>query len=192
MSEIPMAPDWQVSQWINTLTPLKLTQLRGRVVLLHAFQMLCPGCVSHSVPQAEQVHREYTSDGVSVIGLHTVFEHHAAMTPVSLEAFLHEYRITHPVGVDHAITDEPIPDTMRRYKMRGTPSLMLIDRAGRLRLHEFGRMNDLHLGMAIGRLLMEDSPTPAELQQNAGQNSNDTGCGEHGCVIQRKPDARMA
>ena len=80
-----------------------------RQVLLHAFQMLCPGCVSHAVPQAERVHQEYAEHGVSVIGLHTVFEHHAAMMPVALEAFLHEYRVTHPVGVDVAVAGISIP-----------------------------------------------------------------------------------
>jgi hypothetical protein len=151
----PMAPEWQVEVWLNTQAPLELSQLRGRVVLLHAFQMLCPGCVSHAVPQAERVHREYTELGVSVIGLHTVFEHHAAMTPLALEAFLHEYRVTHPVGVDVAVAGTPIPATMRRFGMQGTPTLMLIDRAGKLRLHEFGRMDDLRLGMMLGQLLAE-------------------------------------
>jgi thiol-disulfide isomerase/thioredoxin len=153
-----MAPEWQVDVWLNTRAPLELSQQRGRVVLLHAFQMLCPGCVSHAVPQAERVHREYAEQGVSVIGLHTVFEHHAAMKPVALEAFLHEYRVTHPVGVDVAVAGTPVPATMQRYGMRGTPTLILIDRAGKLRLHEFGRMDDLRLGMMLGRLLAEGLP----------------------------------
>ena len=153
-----MAPEWQVDVWLNTRAPLELSQLRGRVVLLHAFQMLCPGCVSHAVPQAERVHREYAELGVSVVGLHTVFEHHAAMTPVALEAFLHEYRVTHPVGVDVAVAGTPVPETMNRYGMRGTPTLILIDRDGKLRLHEFGRMDDLRLGMMLGRLLAEGLP----------------------------------
>jgi len=151
----PIAPEWQVEVWLNTQAPLELPQLRGRVVLLHAFQMLCPGCVSHAVPQAERVHREYADLGVSVIGLHTVFEHHAAMMPLALNAFLHEYRVTHPVGVDVAVAGTPIPATMHRYGMRGTPTLILIDRDGKLRLHEFGRMDDLRLGMMLGQLLAE-------------------------------------
>ena len=150
-----MAPEWQVEVWLNTQVPLELSQLRGRVVLLHAFQMLCPGCVSHAVPQAERVHREYAELGVSVVGLHTVFEHHAAMMPVALEAFLHEYRVTHPVGVDARVAGTPIPATMHRYGMRGTPTLMLIDRAGKLRLQEFGSMDDLRLGMILGQMLAE-------------------------------------
>ena len=153
--EAPMAPEWQVEVWLNTRVPLELSQLRGRVVLLHAFQMLCPACVSHAVPQAERVHQEYAEHGVSVIGLHTVFEHHAAMMPVALEAFLHEYRVTHPVGVDVAVAGISIPATMRRYGMQGTPTLILIDRAGKLRLHELGRMDDLRLGMMLGQLLAE-------------------------------------
>lgn len=153
--EAPTAPEWQVDVWLNTPAPLELSQFRGRVVLLHAFQMLCPGYVSHAVPQAERVHREYAELGVSVVGLHTVFEHHAAMTPVALEAFLHEYRVTHPVGADVAVAGTPVPETMNRCGMRGTPTLVLIDRAGKLRLHEFGRMDDLRLGMMLGRLLAE-------------------------------------
>ena len=153
--EAPMAPEWTVDVWLNTRAPLALSQMRGRVVLLHAFQMLCPACVSHAVPQAERVHQEYAEHGVSVIGLHTVFEHHAAMMPVALEAFLHEYRVTHPVGVDVAVAGISIPATMRRYGMQGTPTLILIDRAGKLRLHELGRMDDLRLGMMLGQLLAE-------------------------------------
>lgn len=159
-----MAPEWQVDVWLNTREPVELLQLRGRVVLLHAFQMLCPGCVSHAVPQAERVHREYADLGVSVIGLHTVFEHHAAMTPLALEAFLHEYRVTYPVGVDVAVAGTPVPATMRHYGMQGTPTLILIDRAGRLRMHEFGRIDDLGLRMMLGQLLQEGADSPDDIK----------------------------
>lgn len=153
---LPPAPEWQASRWFNTTEAApSLAALRGRVVLLHALQMLCPACVSHGVPQAERAHRAYGDDGLAVIGLHTVFEHHAAMTPVALEAFLHEYRVTHPVGVDLAVAGDPIPATMARYGMQGTPTLILIDHKGRLRQHAFGRVDDLALGVMLGRLLEE-------------------------------------
>ena len=100
MSDHPIAPAWQVSQWFNSRTPLDLAGLRGRVVVLHAFQMLCPGCVLHGVPQAERIHQQFAGEGVAVVGLHTVFEHHEAMRPVSLQACLHEFGIGHPVGMD--------------------------------------------------------------------------------------------
>lgn len=148
-----MAPEWQASGWLNSAAPLSLASLRGRVVVMHAFQMLCPGCVSHGVPQAERVHRTFPRDDVAVVGMHTVFEHHEVMTPAALEVFLHEYRVTHPVGIDVRDGAGPIPATMRAYGMRGTPTLVLIDRQGRLRLQEFGRVDDLALGAEIMRLV---------------------------------------
>jgi hypothetical protein len=41
--------------------------------------------------------------------------------------------------------------------MQGTPTLLLIDRNGRLRCQEFGRVDDLSLGVWIGRLLAEST-----------------------------------
>lgn len=155
MSEHPAAPDWQVQQWLNTDAPLDLASLRGRVVVLHAFQMLCPGCVLHAVPQAERIHQQFAGESVAVVGLHTVFEHHAAMQPVSLEAFLHEFRVSHPVGVDTAVPGQRIPATMQAYAMQGTPTLVLIDRAGRIRRQHFGRVDDLVVGAEVMRLVCE-------------------------------------
>ena len=151
------APAWQASEWLNTTAALQLAHLRGRVVVLHAFQMLCPGCVQHGLPQAQRVQATFSAQDVAVVGLHTVFEHHAAMTPVSLRAFLHEYRVSFPVGVDAPAADarDPIPVTMRAYGLQGTPSLLLIDRRGDLRLQAFGAAEDLVVGAAIAALLSE-------------------------------------
>ncbi len=150
-----MAPELAVSQWFNTPEPITLQSLRGRVVLLHAFQMLCPGCVSHGTPQAQRAQTLFRNTDLAVIGLHTVFEHHAAMTPVSLEAFIHEYRLTFPIGVDQASENDPIPITMRRYQMRGTPSCVIIGRDGAIRHHGFGQEEDMALGAILGSLLAE-------------------------------------
>jgi hypothetical protein len=155
MSTQPAAPAWQVSRWFNTAQPLALEGLRGRVVVLHAFQMLCPGCVLHGVPQAERIHRLFAGEGVAVVGLHTVFEHHEAMRPVSLKAFLHEFGVTHPVGVDAPLQGQRLPATMQAYAMEGTPTLILIDRAGRIRHQQLGRLDDLAVGAEVMRLLCE-------------------------------------
>jgi len=124
-------------------------------VVLHAFQMLCPGCVQHGLPQAQRIHAVFEPSEVAVIGLHTVFEHHSAMSPVSLRAFIHEYRIAFPVGVDATGAEGPVPQTMQAYGLRGTPSLLLIDRQGRLRRHSFGAEEDMAVGAAIATLLAE-------------------------------------
>ncbi|WP_275545095.1 MULTISPECIES: peroxiredoxin family protein [unclassified Pseudomonas] len=149
------APAWQVERWFNTSEPLSLERLRGKVIVLEAFQMLCPGCVSEGLPQAQRVQATFPSEQVAVIGLHTVFEHHQAMTPVSLEAFLYEYRITFPVAVDLPDPRGSAPLTMRAYAMHGTPSMVLIDKQGRIRQHYFGRVNELQLGAQIAWLIAE-------------------------------------
>jgi peroxiredoxin len=169
LTDYPLAPPLDVSQWFNTPEPLELAALRGQVVVLHAFQMLCPGCVSHGLPQAQAVHDHFRQHGVTVIGLHTVFEHHEAMTPVALTAFIHEYRLRFPIGVDRPATTGVIPQTMHTYQLQGTPSLVVIDRAGRIRETAFGSIEDLRLGALLGQLLAED---PAA--------SGDSGLEHHG------------
>ena len=152
------APPWATSQWFNhDGEPLQPAALLGRVVVLHTFQMLCPACVHHGLPQAQRIQATFSAAEVAVVGLHTVFEHHAAMTPVSLKAFLHENRIRFPVGVDAAAADagDPIPVTMRRYALQGTPSMVLIDRQGQVRRHAFGVEEDLSVGAAIAALLAD-------------------------------------
>ncbi|MDR7332158.1 redoxin domain-containing protein [Roseateles asaccharophilus] len=170
------APPLQVEHWLNTPRPISLQDLRGRVVALHAFQMLCPGCVAHGLPQAARMHEMFPASQLAVIGLHTVFEHHEVMQPrVALEAFIHEYRLAFPIGIDKP---DPrgggVPLTMQSLGLRGTPSLILLDKRGRIRLHHFGRSDDLSVGALIGQLIAEPDPDAAP------------GCDEDGC---RLPDA---
>jgi len=155
-----LAPEWDVSSWLHTDAPLSLADLRGSVVVVHAFQMLCPGCVSHGIPQAQSIHRAFPPGRVRVIGLHTVFEHHAAMGETALRAFLHEYRIQFPVGIDRPDPrGNPIPLTMQAWHMQGTPTLFILDDQGRIRLHHFGQLDDLRAGAVIGQLLAESDAT---------------------------------
>ncbi len=147
------APELAVSQWFNAREPLSLASMRGKIVVLHAFQMLCPGCVAHGTPQAQKMHQLFPREQVAVIGLHTVFEHHDAMMPVSLKAFIHENRLTFPIGVDETGTNGPLPVTMERYQLRGTPSLVVIGREGQLVHHGFGQQDDMAVGAMIGSLL---------------------------------------
>jgi hypothetical protein len=148
-----IASEWQVDEWLNAAGPITLASLRGRVVVMLAFQMLCPGCVAHALPLATRVHRLFPHTQVAMLGLHTVFEHHEAMSPVGLRAFMHEYRIPFPVGIDRPGIHSPIPDTMRTYAMRGTPTWLLYDTAGQLRQQFFGDIDGLRLGAEIAGLL---------------------------------------
>ena len=177
------APEWTIETWLNHSGDLSLPQMRGRVVVLHAFQMLCPGCVVHGIPQAQRIRRSFSPADVAVIGLHSVFEHHEAMRPVSLRAFLHEYQVDFPVGVDAPSSNSPIPRTMEAYGMRGTPTLILIDHAGRLRLHAFGRPEDLGVGAAIAMLLAERDGAFESTTLGSSSSAEGNECSVDGCKV---------
>jgi peroxiredoxin len=149
------APELLVQTWFNTDRPLALSALRGRVVVLAAFQVLCPNSISSGVPQAQRIFETFAPADVTVIGMHTTFEHHDAFNTAVLKAFIHEYRLKFPIALDQANPGSPIPHTMDRYKMRGTPSLVLIDRYGTIRKHAFGPVDDLRIGAEIGALTQE-------------------------------------
>lgn len=151
------APELLIQAWFNTDRPLTLTELRGRVVVLAAFQVLCPHSIASGVPQAQRIYETFTPDDVTVIGMHTTFEHHDAFNAAVLKAFIHEYRLKFPIALDQPNPASPIPHTMERYKMRGTPSLVLIDRRGMVRKHSFGAVDDLRIGAEIGALTQESA-----------------------------------
>ena len=66
---------------------------------------------------------------------------------------------------------------MRALGLRGTPSLVLLDKRGRIRLHHFGRADDLLVGARVGQLIAE--PDGGEAAR----------CDDDGC---RLPDAEKA
>lgn len=150
--ESPMPP-LQVSRWFNAPEPISLDALVGRVVAIHTFQMLCPGCVAHGLPQAVKLRDSFPHDQLAVIGLHTVFEHHDVMGAGALQVFIHEYGLRFPIGIDEADPHGAVPRTMAAWGLQGTPSLVLLDRQGRLQLSHFGRIDDMALGALVGQLL---------------------------------------
>ncbi|MEM8985281.1 MAG: TlpA disulfide reductase family protein [Pseudomonadota bacterium] len=178
--KVRRAKPLETTLWLNTPTPITLSALRGKVILLEAFQMLCPGCVSHSLPQAMRARSLFSAEDVSILGLHTVFEHHSAQgTKEALEAFLHEYRISFPVGVDAPSPGGGPPKTMTAYGMEGTPTTILIDRAGNVRKQKFGRDEDMLLGAEIMSLIREGAPPVF----NTDKPDATDGCTDEGCPV---------
>ncbi|OFW98721.1 MAG: alkyl hydroperoxide reductase [Alphaproteobacteria bacterium RIFCSPHIGHO2_12_FULL_63_12] len=187
MTAYRTAPEWTIAHWLNedrlnAPAAPSLAALRGKVVMAVAFQMLCPGCVSHGLPQAQRVRAAFSAKDVAVFGLHTVFEHREAQgSKEALAAFLHEYRIGFPVGIDAGAPGGGVPLTMRAYNMQGTPTTILIDRDGRLRLSKFGHIDDLLLGASIATLIGE---APAIAPEAPAM-----GCDPEGCAVEGAPSS---
>ncbi len=152
MDDIPFFP----ADWLNTERPLALGDFRSRVLAVEVFQMLCPGCVLNGLPQAQRLAQTFEEKDLAVIGLHSVFEHHAGNSRESLAAFLHEWRIRFPVAID-AAGEGPLPRTMEAWGLKGTPSLVLIDRTGRMRARHFGQVADMALGAQVMGLIAEEA-----------------------------------
>jgi hypothetical protein len=166
-TSLSLAPELQVHTWYNTDRPLLLSGLRDRVVVLVAFQVLCPNSLSSAIPQAQRIYETFDPSDVAVIGLHATFEHHDAYGAAMLKAFMQEYRLKFPIALDQPNAASPIPHTMERYKMRGTPSLVLIDKHGLVRKHAFGAVDDLRIGAEIGALTQERADAVSRAHNSA-------------------------
>jgi hypothetical protein len=155
-------PELSVAQVFNATEAPTLAALKGKIVVVAAFQMLCAGSLRHALPQAGRIARAFNADDVAVVGLHMVFENHKDMAPSLLEPFLKTENIAFPVVVDKP-GDDGIPETMRTYGMRGTPTLLIFDRQGRLRRHYLGAVDDMRLGAEIMALAFEEPDAKREV-----------------------------
>ena len=81
------APDIQVETWVQG-EPANFSSLSGRVVLVEVFQLNCPGCFVHALPQARHLHQAYHEQGLTVIGLATAFEDFDKNTLHNLQNFV--------------------------------------------------------------------------------------------------------
>lgn len=107
--------------WVNTEKPLKLSDLRGKFVLLDFWTYCCINCI-HTIPELEKLERAYPNQLV-VIGVHSAkFEGEQEIQNIR-DAVL-RYEIEHPVVND---ADMAI---WRRYGVRSWPTLVLIDPNG--------------------------------------------------------------
>jgi len=67
------APNFGVSEWIQG-APTNFDQEKDHVVLVEVFQVNCPGCFMHAIPEAIKIYNKYKDEGVRVLGLATAFE----------------------------------------------------------------------------------------------------------------------
>ena len=66
-------PNFGVSEWVQG-APTNFDQEKDHVVLLEVFQVNCPGCFMHAIPEAINIYNKYKEEGVRVLGLATAFE----------------------------------------------------------------------------------------------------------------------
>jgi len=67
------APNFGVSEWVQG-APTNFEQEKDHIVLVEVFQVNCPGCFMHAIPEAINIYNKYKDEGVRVLGIATAFE----------------------------------------------------------------------------------------------------------------------
>jgi thiol-disulfide isomerase/thioredoxin len=116
------APDFDGGvAWLNCAAPLKLKDLKGKIVLIDFWTLCCINCI-HTIPDLKKLEQKYPNELV-VIGIHSAkFENEK--NSESIRKALLRYEITHPVVND---ADMKI---WRAYDVTSWPTLALIDPEG--------------------------------------------------------------
>ena len=81
------APNLKLEKWVQGMDT-NLDNEGDNVKLVEVFQVNCPGCFMHSIPEIINIYNNYKSDGLSVFGVATAFEDYDKNTLANLEMLL--------------------------------------------------------------------------------------------------------
>lgn len=124
------APEFTgIERWLNS-QPLTLAQLRGRVVLVDFWTYACINCI-RTLPHVNRWAELYTSQGLTVVGVHTP-EFPFERTTSNVEVAMRRHGVKHPVAQDNRY------GTWKAYSNQYWPAAYLIDAQGRIRYKHFG------------------------------------------------------
>lgn len=123
-------PEFQgISQWLNS-TPLKVSNLKGSVVLVQFWTLGCINC-QRTLPSLVQWHQKYASKGLKIIGVHTP-EFPFERDVNNVKQALAKHQITYAVALDNEF------QTWNAYQNQYWPHLFLADRQGIRRYDQIG------------------------------------------------------
>lgn len=126
----PSLPEFQgISQWLNS-APLKVADIKGKIVLVQFWTFACINC-QRTLPYVTRWHRQYAAQGLKVIGVHTPefpFEREVN----NVKQALQRHGITYAVPLDNDY------QTWNAYQNNYWPHLFLADRQGIIRYDHIG------------------------------------------------------
>ena len=143
------APDFVgISNWFNS-QPLKLADLRGKVVVVDFWTYGCVNCVN-TLPHVTELYSKYRDRGLVVVGVHTPefpFEHSAS----NVQAALKRHGILYPVAQDNA------SQTWNAYRNQYWPAQYIIDQNGKIVFQHEGEGQYDEIDRTVARLLGTNS-----------------------------------
>jgi thiol-disulfide isomerase/thioredoxin len=142
------APELTNTVWLNTDKPLRLADLRGKVVLLEFWTFDCINC-QHVIPSVRGWYEKYRAQGLVVIGDHfPEFDFERDLN--NLRDALTRLNVPYPVAQDNDGA------TWWAYDQRYWPTVYLIDKSGNIRYQHIGEGAYDETEQAIEALLAED------------------------------------
>jgi peroxiredoxin len=111
------APDFTLTDLAGKKQRLK--DYTGRPVLLIFSTTWCPACVEE-LPRLKELHRKYAPRGLSMLNINIMESNRKA------ESFARKHQLPYPTLLDSQ------GDVANIYRIRGVPSLVLINREGQV------------------------------------------------------------
>jgi thiol-disulfide isomerase/thioredoxin len=147
------APELVVDKWIDQ-SPVRLADLRGRVVLLDFWATWCGPCLA-AFPKLKSWHEKYSEKGLVILGVTQYFGEGEGrpLTPAQELDFLRKFKREHALPYGFAVADKP--DNNQNYSVASLPTAVLIDRRGHIRLIETGGSSSEEIAAAIEKLVNE-------------------------------------
>jgi peroxiredoxin len=153
--EKPPAFSFPQSLWANTDKPIKIEELRGKVVLLELWRANCKHC-QEAAPMVERYAEQFKPQGLQVVGVHCSAEKGTIEYDWNgVKKAMQTYGIKYPVAFDEkrAVFD--------LFKAQKFPSFFVIDRQGIIRYAHEGMTPALQqeLEAAIKQVLAGKQPS---------------------------------
>lgn len=166
--QIAFPPEIIAGDWIDQ-EPIRLSDLRGQVVLLDFWAHWCGPC-RYVFPKLQRWHESYKDKGLVILGLTNYFGLANGRKATNAEeiAFLKDFKKKNRLPYGFAIADSKEND--RNYGVSSIPTSFLIDRSGKVRFISVGA-NDQEtatLGIMIKQLLDEPMTTVMPVRQTGG------------------------
>jgi thiol-disulfide isomerase/thioredoxin len=150
-----IAPEITISKWIEQ-APVKISSLRGHVVLLDFWATWCGPCRA-AFPHLKEWHEKYKDRGLVIIGITRYYGNGDGreMTPAEELGFIERFKKQYDLPYGVAVTDTD--DNHRNYGVTAIPTAVLIDRQGVIRLLTTGSGggNEVEISAAIEKLIGE-------------------------------------
>ena len=147
-SQFKKAPEFTgITGFVNTPGPIKLADLKGKVVLLHFWTYTCINCI-HTIPHLNDWYQKYSNKGLVIIAVQTP-EFSDEKNIDNVKTAVNNFQIKYPVILDNNYAN------WNAYGNNYWPRDYLVDNQGYIRYSHIGEGDYDQIEQMIRTLLAE-------------------------------------